>query len=673
MKSRVIKALFLTALASSWLSGCTLEGDTVDTNRVEVDVRPVSAPLLIETEHGYENYTDQSWTIAAPQGAESVTFTFERFETERGYDFLEISNSRGTRLYRLSGVQTGQTITVEDRIVNLRFISDYSVTRWGFRINGYEYELGRPTDHRPYCGAIGSRSEGWYWGDTDELIKWERCAEAAAPECGAIGSRSEGWYSEDAGLIVWDSCRATVGIAIAGETCGPSINVDCHDGLYCQGIPEDRLGATGTCRPQGYCETTADCELEENPWIHPACLGHASCDLDSSSCVWECGSTPMGPQSWTTVLLRDVESAHPYDNNFSNTWDVTHEGALAIRVHFARIDTEAGYDRLIFSGDREEDAVMVEGHREDYWTPELNGDTLHVTLDTDYSVTDWGFRANMVGLLLQLNEGQCNRDEDCQPGALCNVPRCFNPYSPCIGRCTRNDTCDDGSPLTCTAEPPTCEPGSTLAYQDGCFACVDPETCEPPASGGEGAPCDDARPCDDGLFCKTIGDDGVGECHDELWCDDATVEADCASVMHIAVPGQWACGEEHRCAWVPTMTRGSWSNDDGAVIPDNDPAGVTSELFPAGLAPGAVDVSLDLVIDHSYIGDLVVGLTDPAGNRAVIHDRAGGSTDSLVFEGLPVEGLGDEGGNGGWILDLSDHAGDDVGTLEHWALHLTCR
>ena len=57
---------------------------------------------------------------------------------------------------------------------------------------------------QPECGAIGSRSEGWY--DCNGLIRWELCNGCTA-ECGAIGSRSEGWYSScDSQLIVYAEC-----------------------------------------------------------------------------------------------------------------------------------------------------------------------------------------------------------------------------------------------------------------------------------------------------------------------------------------------------------------------------------------------------------------------------------------------------------------------------------
>jgi len=54
----------------------------------------------------------------------------------------------------------------------------------------------------PYCGAIGSKSEGWFDGCTSQLLKhptsgvpyWDQCATCTV-SCDAIGSYSEGWYA----------------------------------------------------------------------------------------------------------------------------------------------------------------------------------------------------------------------------------------------------------------------------------------------------------------------------------------------------------------------------------------------------------------------------------------------------------------------------------------------
>jgi len=58
----------------------------------------------------------------------------------------------------------------------------------------------------PVCGAIGSRSEGWYDSCTGELIRWANCADCVA-ECRYCPSKSEGWYDSCTGeLIRWDDC-----------------------------------------------------------------------------------------------------------------------------------------------------------------------------------------------------------------------------------------------------------------------------------------------------------------------------------------------------------------------------------------------------------------------------------------------------------------------------------
>ena len=62
-------------------------------------------------------------------------------------------------------------------------------------------------DCQPTCGAIGSRSEGWYDGCTEELIDWDFCADCTS-ECRRLGPSGEGWYSScDDSLIVAAACN----------------------------------------------------------------------------------------------------------------------------------------------------------------------------------------------------------------------------------------------------------------------------------------------------------------------------------------------------------------------------------------------------------------------------------------------------------------------------------
>jgi hypothetical protein len=70
---------------------------------------------------------------------------------------------------------------------------------------------------RPYCGAIGTASEGWYDGCDHQLLSSSAghlsgpCAECTLT-CEAIGSGSEGWYtscknSGYGGLVKYDFCH----------------------------------------------------------------------------------------------------------------------------------------------------------------------------------------------------------------------------------------------------------------------------------------------------------------------------------------------------------------------------------------------------------------------------------------------------------------------------------
>jgi hypothetical protein len=62
---------------------------------------------------------------------------------------------------------------------------------------------------------------------------------------------------------------------------------------------------------------------------------------------------------------------------------------------------------------------------------------------------------------------------------LCEAPLIPVAFEECWG-CGYAETCscDDGSELSCKAMEPNCENGTTMAIQDGCYACVDPMTCK---------------------------------------------------------------------------------------------------------------------------------------------------------------------------------------------------
>jgi len=113
--------------------------------------------------------------------------------------------------------------------------------------------------------------------------------------------------------------------------------------------------------------------------------------------------------------------------------------------------------------------------------------------------------------------------------------------------------------------------------------------------------------------------------------------------------------------------------------PINDNSSISSQInVTDNYCVGDLDVDMD--ITHSYIGDLIVSLQSPSGTVVRLHNRTGGEADNIVTtyddEGDAPDGPGtladfdDEPSAGIWTLTVSDNAGQDVGTLNGWALRI---
>ncbi|PKN47716.1 MAG: hypothetical protein CVU59_01835 [Deltaproteobacteria bacterium HGW-Deltaproteobacteria-17] len=625
--------LFLLLSLSLFLSmtRCTPElNDPADLGTFPGTTTVVEATTLIESPHSYPNNARLVWTLEAPGEATAVNVLFDRLETESRYDFVDLIDQDGVVVHHLTGNLSGQSFRVEGPRVLIRLTSDATVRRWGFKVTRYTYELIENTQHRPVCNAIGTRSEGWYWEDTGELIKFETCSGQPAPTCGAIGSRSEGWYSETS-LIVWAFCHNVVGIAIAGEPCGPASGLSCHVNrgtmLYCAGADAD---GNGVCANPGNCTTAADCENPDNLWIRPLCTGTVTCT--DNACGVTCDEQPQaGVWSWTSHLVQNLESAHPYLDGTSQGWQFRHEGAARVKLYFSRIELESGYDYLTLAGtDPNFAPVRLTGDHAEYWSPEVRGDTINVQLTSDDSVTGWGFHAAMVSFYEQLPVGLCNANEDCAANQICNPHHCFNPYAPCYGDCQDART-----------------------------------------GGLEGDACTTDASCRDGLLCKGMTG-GAGTCQGETWCSAVTVDNDCAALPHIMVPGNWRCVDSV-CAWhrssLPPM---SVSGTENVSIPDNSSVGASSIADVQSSFCGTPEVVVSFSILHTYIGDLVVDLIDPSGAVVNLHNRTGAGTDNLAISSQVVY-TAHQGMAGQWRLFVRDLASADTGVIENFSLMFICR
>lgn len=86
-----------------------------------------------------------------------------------------------------------------------------------------------------------------------------------------------------------------------------------------------------------------------------------------------------------------IESTHNYSNNFQYTWKINYTNFSKIAVHFANISTEIDFDYVdIFDGNN----ILVatySGFKRDFWSPNVEGDTIYVKLTTDEHIKDYGF------------------------------------------------------------------------------------------------------------------------------------------------------------------------------------------------------------------------------------------------------------------------------------------
>lgn len=144
-------------------------------------------------------------------------------------------------------------------------------------------------------------------------------------------------------------------------------------------------------------------------------------------------------------------------------------------------------------------------------------------------------------------------------------------------------------------------------------------------------------------------------------------------------------------------------------VPITDESTVTSQIVAAGLANRICKVSVVTKITHTFAGDLVIGLTSPAGTIVTLTSQNGeGLTD--VYNGTQWDDTANPGGqvpyttndgvvtdhlyvdmvtatpltpqegfaafigedpNGTWTLTIGDLQSGDVGTLDEWSLEIT--
>lgn len=144
--------LTLTGVPVAALRGKTQTASRIDAYNLLTDTRPSrSGPTTdgwitktlssaLESDHPYVDNTNVTKTIKFP-GAKYIRVKVARYDLESGYDYLRIADGAGTTIEKVSGAGVNYTSDyVEGDTVTINFVTDRSMTKWGYLISEIEVQ-----------------------------------------------------------------------------------------------------------------------------------------------------------------------------------------------------------------------------------------------------------------------------------------------------------------------------------------------------------------------------------------------------------------------------------------------------------------------------------------------------------------------------------------------------
>jgi len=144
--------LTMTGVPVAALRGKTQTASRIDAYNLLTDTRPersgprndgwtlVKLDQTFESEHPYKENSNVSKTFTFP-GAKYVRVKVAKYDLESGYDYVRMADAAGNTIEKVSG--TGENYTtdyIEGNTVQLNFISDRSINKWGFKIESVEVQ-----------------------------------------------------------------------------------------------------------------------------------------------------------------------------------------------------------------------------------------------------------------------------------------------------------------------------------------------------------------------------------------------------------------------------------------------------------------------------------------------------------------------------------------------------
>ncbi len=144
--------LTMTGVPVAALRGKTQTASRIDAYNLLTDTRPersgpnpnawrtVKLDEVFESEHPYKENSSVTKSYSFP-GAKYVRVKVAKFDLESGYDYVRIADAAGTTALKVTGSGANYTTDyVEGNSIQLNFISDRSVNKWGFVISEVEVQ-----------------------------------------------------------------------------------------------------------------------------------------------------------------------------------------------------------------------------------------------------------------------------------------------------------------------------------------------------------------------------------------------------------------------------------------------------------------------------------------------------------------------------------------------------
>jgi subtilisin family serine protease len=148
MKSRLI----FTAVPVAGLRGKTQTSSRIDAYNLLTDTRPersgpkadawqtVKLDEVFESTHPYKENSNIKKSFTLP-GARFLRVKVAKFDLESGYDYVRIADKNNVTAEKVTGLgENYLTDYVEGDSVELNFISDRTLNKWGFRIEEVQFQ-----------------------------------------------------------------------------------------------------------------------------------------------------------------------------------------------------------------------------------------------------------------------------------------------------------------------------------------------------------------------------------------------------------------------------------------------------------------------------------------------------------------------------------------------------